>query len=112
MKCQTCGNDNPENAQFCGGCGASLSAPTAKTGRHRRIMPWMWIGLPVVLLWLGFSIAYANAWCPPFLGCEDRGQVGRGDSYAELGQYEKAIQEYDETLHVLNSTPVSTTVEA
>ena len=28
MKCQTCGNDNPENAQFCGGCGVSLSAST------------------------------------------------------------------------------------
>jgi len=26
MKCPTCGNDNPENAQFCGGCGATLSA--------------------------------------------------------------------------------------
>jgi len=23
MKCPTCGNDNPEDAQFCGGCGAS-----------------------------------------------------------------------------------------
>jgi len=100
MKCPRCGNDNPENAQFCGGCGASLSAPTAKPGRLRRIMPWMWIGLPVVLLWLGFSIAYANAWCPPFLGCEDWGQVIRGDSYAELGQYEMAIQEYDEAIRL------------
>jgi uncharacterized membrane protein YhaH (DUF805 family) len=27
MKCPTCGNDNEENAQFCGGCGTSLSAP-------------------------------------------------------------------------------------
>ena len=26
MKCPTCGNDNLENAQFCGGCGATLSA--------------------------------------------------------------------------------------
>ena len=26
MKCQTCGNDNAENAQFCAGCGASLSS--------------------------------------------------------------------------------------
>ena len=24
MKCQTCGNDNPEKAQFCGRCGAAL----------------------------------------------------------------------------------------
>ena len=28
MKCQTCGNDNPEVAQFCGGCGVSLSTST------------------------------------------------------------------------------------
>ena len=28
MKCQICGSDNPENAQFCGGCGVSLSAST------------------------------------------------------------------------------------
>lgn len=26
MKCPTCGTDNPEDAQFCGGCDASLSA--------------------------------------------------------------------------------------
>jgi len=26
MKCPTCGNDNPAHAQFCGGCGAALSA--------------------------------------------------------------------------------------
>ena len=26
MKCTACGNDNAENAQFCGGCGASLSS--------------------------------------------------------------------------------------
>jgi len=26
MKCTACGNDNEENAQFCGGCGASLSS--------------------------------------------------------------------------------------
>jgi len=63
-------------------------------------MPWMWIGLAVVLLWLGYSIAYANAWCPPFLGCEDWGHVMRGNSYAELGQYERAIQEYDETIRL------------
>ena len=29
MKCQTCGNDNEENAQFCGGCGTSLTESTA-----------------------------------------------------------------------------------
>ena len=117
MKCPQCGHDNPENAQFCGGCGASLSASTPigvgaassepptgsfpktiKTTHHRRIKPWMWIvfvvGLPVILLWLGFSIAYTYDWCPPFLDCEDWGQVSRGDFYAEEGQYEIAIQEY------------------
>jgi tetratricopeptide (TPR) repeat protein len=122
MKCPTCGNDNEGDANFCMECGASLSASTPigvgaassepptgsfpktiKPGRLRRIMPWMWIGLPVVLvvlLWLGYSIAYANAWCPPFLGCEDWGHVMRGNSYAELGQYERAIQEYDETIRL------------
>ena len=123
MKCPQCGHDNPENAQFCGGCGASLSASTPigvgaassepptgsfpktiKTTHHRWIKPWMWIvfvvGLPVILLWLGFSIAYANAWCPPFLGCEDWGQIIRGDSYAEEGQYDMAIQGFDEALRL------------
>ena len=28
MKCPTCGNDNTSDAQFCGGCGVSLSAST------------------------------------------------------------------------------------
>ena len=28
MKCTGCGSDNPENAQFCAGCGVSLSAST------------------------------------------------------------------------------------
>ena len=27
MKCPQCGNDNPADARFCEGCGASLSAP-------------------------------------------------------------------------------------
>ena len=29
MKCPTCGNDNPADAQFCGGCGTSLDVSTA-----------------------------------------------------------------------------------
>ena len=29
MKCLTCGNDNPADAQFCGGCGVSLSISTS-----------------------------------------------------------------------------------
>ena len=31
MKCVTCGNENPNDGQFCGGCGASLSAPAASS---------------------------------------------------------------------------------
>ena len=29
MKCPQCGYDNPEDAQFCGGCGVSLSISTS-----------------------------------------------------------------------------------
>jgi len=36
MKCATCGNDNPEDAQFCGNCGASTSVFEAK-GTHSMI---------------------------------------------------------------------------
>ena len=75
----------------------------------------MWIVAgPLPVLLVGIVIAFGilmTEWCPSFL-CEDWGQIVRGDSYAELRRYEKAIQEYDETLHVLNSTPISTTVEA
>jgi len=31
MKCATCGNENPEDAQFCGNCGASTSVSEAKS---------------------------------------------------------------------------------
>ena len=67
MKCSTCGNDNAENTQFCGGCGASLSSgrvtaqpglPTVGfgeaishgfsnyftfSGRARRSEYWFWV---------------------------------------------------------------------
>ena len=62
MKCPACDIETSEDAQFCGGCGASLSASTPigvgaassepptgsfpktlKTTHHRRIKPWMWI---------------------------------------------------------------------
>ena len=46
MKCPQCPNDNPENAQFCGGCGANLSSGEA-TAR---------LGLPTV----GFSEAISR----------------------------------------------------
>ena len=29
MKCPTCGNDNPADAQFCGGCGTNLNSGEA-----------------------------------------------------------------------------------
>ena len=116
MKCPQCGHDNPEVAQFCGGCGASLSASTPigvgaassepptgsfpktiKTTHHRRIKPWMWIvfvvGL-VGLLWFAFGYFYTLE-C-----CKDWGQVSRGDSFAEEGQYDMAIEEYDEAIRL------------
>ena len=33
MKCPKCGNDNTENAQFCGGCGVSLSGSVVSSSR-------------------------------------------------------------------------------
>ena len=35
MKCPTCGNDNTSDAQFCIGCGTSLSASTANGMKDR-----------------------------------------------------------------------------
>jgi len=118
MKCPQCGHDNPEDALFCGGCGASLSASTPigvggassepptgsfpktiKRNPHRRIKPWMLIVsgcVGIVILWF----LVLSGWCPEFLGCEDWGQVSRGDSYAEEGQYDMAIQEYDEAIRL------------
>ena len=118
MKCPQCGHDNPEDAQFCGGCGASLSASTPigvggassepptgsfpktiKRNHHRRIKPWMLIVsgcVGIVILWF----LVLSGWCPEFLGCEDWGQVSRGNSYAEEGQYDMAIQEYDEAIRL------------
>ena len=37
MKCQICGNDNPENAQFCGGCGINLILGEAPVGTEMRV---------------------------------------------------------------------------
>ena len=123
MKCPQCCHDNPEGAQFCGACGAFLGASTpigvgaassepptdsfpktVKRNHHRRIKPWMWIVSGCVGLlgiWIVFGLLFTGALgCPEFLGCEDRGQVSRGDSYAEEGQYEMAIQEYDEAIRL------------
>ena len=128
MKCPQCGHDNPEDALFCGGCGASLSASTPigvggassepptgsfpktiKRNHHRRIKPWMLIVsgcVGIVILWF----LVLSGWCPEFLGCEDWGQIGRGDSYAEEGLYERAIQEYNEALWSVVVSQVTNTV--
>ena len=57
----------------------------------------MWIvfvvGL-VGLLWFAFGYFYTLE-C-----CKDWGQVSRGDSFAEEGQYDMAIEEYDEAIRL------------
>ena len=45
-------------------------------------------------IWLAFGIMYTRG------SYEDWGQVGRGDSFAEEGLYERAIQEYDEAIRL------------
>ena len=44
MKCQTCGNENADNAQFCVRCGAALGSATA-SGIRRAIKVWLVGGL-------------------------------------------------------------------
>ena len=42
MNCPACGNDNPKGSQFCAGCGASLSAYTARgIGVGRAELPFL-----------------------------------------------------------------------
>ena len=50
MKCTACGSDNAENAQFCGGCGASLNSGRV-TARP---------GLPTVGFGEAFSRGFTN----------------------------------------------------
>ena len=57
MKCQTCGNDNPEDAQFCARCGASLSVSTA-SGIRRAIKVWLVGGLVGLGTGLSFIIVH------------------------------------------------------
>ena len=38
MKCQTCGRDNPGNAQFCGFCGANLGDSTITSSTPRVVV--------------------------------------------------------------------------
>jgi uncharacterized membrane protein YvbJ len=35
MYCPSCGEDNPDDARFCGTCGAALPAPAPPTERER-----------------------------------------------------------------------------
>ena len=44
MKCQTCGNENADNAQFCVSCGVTLDSATAN-GFRRAIKVWLVGGL-------------------------------------------------------------------
>ena len=55
MKCPTCGNDNPEDAQFCARCGASLSVSTA-SGTRRAIKVWLVGGLVGLATGLSFTL--------------------------------------------------------
>ena len=53
MKCQTCGNENADNAQFCTSCGVSLGSATA-SGCRRAIKVWLVGGL----VGLGTSMSF------------------------------------------------------
>ena len=55
MKCSTCGSDNPENAQFCTGCGAALGAATVR-GFGRAIKVWLVGGLVGLVTGLSFTL--------------------------------------------------------
>ena len=55
MKCQACGNDNPEDARFCTGCGAALGAATA-SGIRRAIKIWLVGGLVGLATGLSFTL--------------------------------------------------------
>ena len=55
MKCTACGNDNPEDARFCTGCGAALGAATAR-GIRRAIKIWLVGGLVGLVTGLSFNL--------------------------------------------------------
>ena len=57
MKCQACGNDNPEDARFCTGCGAALGAATAR-GIRRAIKIWLVGGLVGLVTGLSFTLVH------------------------------------------------------
>ena len=44
MKCPTCGDGSPENAQFCAGCGAKLDeASSSDATSNPRPFPDIWV---------------------------------------------------------------------
>ena len=55
MKCPTCGTDNPEDAQFCVGCGATLSSATV-SGIRRAIKVWLVGSLVGLVTGLSFTL--------------------------------------------------------
>jgi hypothetical protein len=55
MKCQTCGNDNPETFQFCTSCGAASGAATAR-GFRRAIKVWLVGSLVGLVTGLSFTL--------------------------------------------------------
>ena len=57
MKCSTCGSDNPENAQFCAECGATLGATTTRRIR-RAIKVWLVGGLMGLVTGLSFILVH------------------------------------------------------
>ena len=57
MKCQACGNDNADNAQFCVRCGAILGSARA-SGIRRAIKVWLVCGLAGLGTGLSFIMVH------------------------------------------------------
>ena len=59
MKCTGCGNDNPENAQFCAGCGANLdeASSSVATSNPRPFPAILLIAIRIVLIAIGLGLA-------------------------------------------------------
>ena len=113
MKCPTCGNDNPADAQFCGGCGTSLSAGKA-SGIETASSESLQTTCPVC----GKDIEPNKPFCvhcgkqfAPTVnpsersGCDKFGGISIGLAYVELGQYQEAIDHFDKALAVDQAYP-------
>ena len=59
MKCPTCGNGSPENAQFCAGCGAKLDEASSSdaTSNPRPFPDILLIAIRIVLIAIGLGLA-------------------------------------------------------